>query len=79
MRNAPASWTPATPLAVATSAVRDAANGTEFMRRLERRCGVRTRVLTGEQEARLTLRGVVRHGRRPAPWSSATSAAAAPS
>jgi exopolyphosphatase/guanosine-5'-triphosphate,3'-diphosphate pyrophosphatase len=29
------------------------------MRRLERRCGVRTRVLTGEQEARLTLRGVV--------------------
>jgi exopolyphosphatase/guanosine-5'-triphosphate,3'-diphosphate pyrophosphatase len=49
----------ATPLAVATSAVRDAANGAEFMRRLERRCGVRTRVLTGEQEARLTLRGVV--------------------
>jgi exopolyphosphatase/guanosine-5'-triphosphate,3'-diphosphate pyrophosphatase len=48
-----------TPLAVATSAVRDAANGAEFMRRLERRCGVRTRVLTGEQEARLTLRGVV--------------------
>jgi exopolyphosphatase/guanosine-5'-triphosphate,3'-diphosphate pyrophosphatase len=47
-----------TPLAVATSAVRDAANGAEFMRRLERRCGVRTRVLTGEQEARLTLRGV---------------------
>jgi exopolyphosphatase/guanosine-5'-triphosphate,3'-diphosphate pyrophosphatase len=47
------------PLAVATSAVRDAANGAEFMRRLERRCGVRTRVLTGEQEARLTLRGVV--------------------
>jgi exopolyphosphatase/guanosine-5'-triphosphate,3'-diphosphate pyrophosphatase len=26
---------------------------------LEQRCGVRTRVLTGEQEARLTLRGVV--------------------
>ncbi|HEV8450340.1 MAG TPA: Ppx/GppA phosphatase family protein [Gaiellales bacterium] len=48
-----------TPLAVATSAVRDAANGAEFMERLERRCGVRTRVLTGEQEARLTLRGVV--------------------
>jgi exopolyphosphatase / guanosine-5'-triphosphate,3'-diphosphate pyrophosphatase len=47
------------PLAVATSAVRDAAKGAEFMRRLEQRCGVRTRVLTGEQEARLTLRGVV--------------------
>jgi len=54
-----------TPLAVATSAVRDAANGAEFMQRLERRCGVRTRVLTGEQEARLTLRGVV-SARRPA-------------
>ena len=53
-----------TPLAVATSAVRDAANGAEFMERLERRCGVRTRVLTGEQEARLTLRGVV-SARRP--------------
>jgi exopolyphosphatase/guanosine-5'-triphosphate,3'-diphosphate pyrophosphatase len=52
----------AMPLAVATSAVRDAANGAEFMRRLERRCGVRTRVLTGEQEARLTLRGVVSGG-----------------
>jgi exopolyphosphatase/guanosine-5'-triphosphate,3'-diphosphate pyrophosphatase len=48
-----------TPLAVATSAVRDAVNGAEFMRRLEERCGVRTRVLTGQQEARLTLRGVV--------------------
>jgi exopolyphosphatase/guanosine-5'-triphosphate,3'-diphosphate pyrophosphatase len=52
-----------TPLAVATSAVRDAANGAEFMRRLEQGCGVRIRVLTGEQEARLTLRGVV-SGRR---------------
>jgi exopolyphosphatase/guanosine-5'-triphosphate,3'-diphosphate pyrophosphatase len=52
-----------TPLAVATSAVRDAANGAGFMRRLEQRCGVRTRVLTGEQEARLTLRGVVSGGR----------------
>ncbi len=48
---------------MATSAVRDAANGAEFMRRLEQRCGVRTRVLTGEQEARLTLRGVVSGGR----------------
>jgi exopolyphosphatase/guanosine-5'-triphosphate,3'-diphosphate pyrophosphatase len=52
-----------TPLAVATSAVRDAANGAGFMRRLKQRCGVRTRVLTGEQEARLTLRGVVSGGR----------------
>jgi exopolyphosphatase/guanosine-5'-triphosphate,3'-diphosphate pyrophosphatase len=47
-----------TPLAVATSAVRDAANGREFLSRLEREYGVRTRLLTGEDEARLTLRGV---------------------
>ena len=47
-----------TPLAVATSAVRDASNGREFLARLEREHGVRTRLLTGEDEARLTLRGV---------------------
>jgi len=46
------------PLAVATSAVRDAANGQEFLARLEREYGVRTRLLKGEDEARLTLRGV---------------------
>ncbi|HYW29246.1 MAG TPA: Ppx/GppA phosphatase family protein [Gaiellales bacterium] len=46
------------PLAVATSAVRDAANGQEFLARLEREHGVRTRLLKGEDEARLTLRGV---------------------
>ena len=47
-----------TPLAVATSAVRDAANGREFLSMLERDHGVRTRLLAGEDEARLTLRGV---------------------
>ncbi len=47
-----------TPLATATSAVRDAANGQEFLRALERRCGVRARSIDGGQEARLTLRGV---------------------
>src|SRR5262249_33898975 len=47
-----------TPLAVATSAVRDAGNGREFLARLERDHGVRTRLLAGEDEARLTLRGV---------------------
>ncbi|HET6848830.1 MAG TPA: Ppx/GppA phosphatase family protein [Gaiellales bacterium] len=46
------------PLAVATSAVRDAANGRDFLARLERDHGVRTRLLAGEDEARLTLRGV---------------------
>jgi exopolyphosphatase/guanosine-5'-triphosphate,3'-diphosphate pyrophosphatase len=47
-----------TPLAVATSAVRDATNGREFLGRLERDHGVRTQLLAGEDEARLTLRGV---------------------
>jgi exopolyphosphatase / guanosine-5'-triphosphate,3'-diphosphate pyrophosphatase len=45
------------PLAVATSAVRDARNGAEFLRALERH-GVRARMLSGDDEARLTLRGV---------------------
>jgi exopolyphosphatase/guanosine-5'-triphosphate,3'-diphosphate pyrophosphatase len=46
-----------TPLATATSAVRDAENGDQFLRMLER-CGVRARRIDGRQEARLTLRGV---------------------
>jgi exopolyphosphatase/guanosine-5'-triphosphate,3'-diphosphate pyrophosphatase len=45
------------PLAVATSAVRDAQNGADFLQSLERH-GVRSRLLTGDEEARLTLRGV---------------------
>lgn len=44
-------------IAFATSAVRDAANGREFLGRLERRFGLETRLLTGEQEARLTFAG----------------------
>ena len=47
-----------TPLATATSAVRDAENGDHFLRMLEQRCGVRARRIDGRQEARLTLRGV---------------------
>lgn len=46
------------PLATATSAVRDAENGDDFLRALEERCGVRARKIDGHQEARLTLRGV---------------------
>jgi exopolyphosphatase / guanosine-5'-triphosphate,3'-diphosphate pyrophosphatase len=46
------------PLATATSAVRDAGNGDEFLRALEQRCRVRARKIDGRQEARLTLRGV---------------------
>ncbi len=43
---------------VATSAVREAANRTEFVTRLERESGERVEVVSGEEEARLTLKGV---------------------
>ena len=45
-------------LLTATSAVRDASNGHEFLAEVERRYGFTTRVLTGEDEARMTFRGV---------------------
>ena len=44
-------------LASATSAVRDSRNGEEFMRDLARECGIVTRILTGDEEARATFRG----------------------
>jgi exopolyphosphatase/guanosine-5'-triphosphate,3'-diphosphate pyrophosphatase len=46
-------------LIVATSAVREAANGREFAAGLERLTGERVRVVTGEEEAALTLAGVL--------------------
>lgn len=48
----------ATPLAVATSAVRDAADGEEFLRELGRRHGLHTCLLSGEEEAGMSFRGV---------------------
>jgi exopolyphosphatase/guanosine-5'-triphosphate,3'-diphosphate pyrophosphatase len=45
-------------LAVATSAVRDAENGEAFLGELEWSYGFTTRLLTGDEEAALTLRGV---------------------
>ena len=45
-------------LMTATSAVRDASNGPEFLADVERRYGFTTRVLTGDDEARMTFRGV---------------------
>jgi exopolyphosphatase/guanosine-5'-triphosphate,3'-diphosphate pyrophosphatase len=45
-------------LLTATSAVRDASNGHEFLAEVERRYGFTTRVLTGDDEARMTFRGV---------------------
>ncbi|HTL70674.1 MAG TPA: Ppx/GppA phosphatase family protein [Candidatus Eisenbacteria bacterium] len=40
-------------VAVATSAVREAKNSGEFLHMIERRTGIRVRVITGEEEARL--------------------------
>jgi exopolyphosphatase/guanosine-5'-triphosphate,3'-diphosphate pyrophosphatase len=44
---------------VATSAVRDAANGAAFAADLARETGIAVRVVSGDDEARLTLRGIV--------------------
>jgi exopolyphosphatase/guanosine-5'-triphosphate,3'-diphosphate pyrophosphatase len=44
--------------AVATSAVRDAANGTDFCRIVENKTGIRLEVISGDEEGRLTLLGV---------------------
>jgi len=44
-------------VAVLTSAVRDAANGDEFAAELEARFAITPRVLTGDEEARLTFLG----------------------
>ena len=45
-------------LAIATSAVRDADNGEAFLGEVEWSYGFATRLLTGDEEAALTLRGV---------------------
>jgi exopolyphosphatase / guanosine-5'-triphosphate,3'-diphosphate pyrophosphatase len=47
-------------LAVATSAVRDAENGEAFLGEIEWSYGFTTRLLTGDEEAQLTFRGVSR-------------------
>lgn len=49
---------------VATSAVREASNGREFAAALAEATGAAVRVITGAEEARLTLRGVL-HGLGP--------------
>ena len=43
--------------AMATSAVRDASNGPDFVRTVKEQHGIEARILTGDQEARLTFRG----------------------
>lgn len=47
--------------AVATSAVRDAANGQVFLARVRRETGLRVRLLHGEEEARLAFRSALAH------------------
>src|ERR671934_531073 len=45
-------------LAIGTSAIRDAENGEAFLGEIEWSYGFATRLLSGDDEARLTLRGV---------------------
>jgi exopolyphosphatase/guanosine-5'-triphosphate,3'-diphosphate pyrophosphatase len=47
-----------TALAIATSAVRDSENGRQLLEEIEVRYGFATRLLRGDEEAALTLRGV---------------------
>lgn len=48
-------------VAVATSAVRDAANAADFVRRVKARTGLDLRILTGDDEARLSYRSALAH------------------
>src|SRR4029450_4450404 len=48
-----------TVLAAATSATREARNGGEFLSRIERETGIRARVITGADEARLIHQAAV--------------------
>lgn len=47
--------------AVATSAVRDATNGSAFLSLVRREAGLRVRLLRGEEEARLAFRSALAH------------------
>ena len=49
-------------LAIATSAVRDAENGEAFLGEIEWSYGFETRLLSGDEEALLTFRGVSADG-----------------
>jgi exopolyphosphatase/guanosine-5'-triphosphate,3'-diphosphate pyrophosphatase len=55
-------------VALATSAARDADNATDFYESLQKRFGLETRTVTGEEEARLTFLGATsRRDRRAGP------------
>ena len=54
-------------LGVATAAIRRAANGAELVSAIESACGLRVRILSGEEEARLAFVGAAGTlGHRPA-------------
>jgi len=46
--------------AVATSVVRESINGYEFLERVRRETGIRAEVISGEEEARFTVKGVLK-------------------
>jgi exopolyphosphatase / guanosine-5'-triphosphate,3'-diphosphate pyrophosphatase len=46
--------------AVATSIVRESINGYEFLERVQSETGIRAEAISGEEEARLTVRGVLK-------------------
>ncbi|MFN7977628.1 MAG: hypothetical protein U0P30_05790 [Vicinamibacterales bacterium] len=64
-------------LAAATSATREAENGGDFLRDIEAHTGIRPRVITGTDEARLIHRAAVYGIDTPTRRWSSTSAAAA--
>jgi len=55
-------------VAVLTSAVRDAANGPDFARRVRDEFGLDARTIAGDEEARLTFRGATSERAADAAW-----------
>jgi len=55
-------------VAAGTSALRDARNRWDFVRRVRRRCGLEVEIISGEEEARLSYLAVARDRK----WSSGT-------
>lgn len=53
-------------ICVATSQARDAQNGAEFFSRIEKETGFRFRIISGDEEAKLTFRGGLLPGMDPA-------------